>query len=203
MQRGEPGRTENVWVACELCVLCIELDLHHSMNFGSGWWGTGMIHARSAAKRETDSWDMALFLCYFIDSLEHPLMISISSSRRSPWPSALSSMALAVELCHCTDYEVWLSWESEGASSLTLCLFVLLLSARRRTRADSADPGLKCQSSKGDFKKSCVLRGPEKGPGENVSEAEIHQQNGPKETRCQLGTEGVTGTNEGQDASYS
>lgn len=92
------------------------------------------------------------------------------------------------------------TFSSERLATL-LCVLRWVLQApclphsffKRRTRAASADPGLKCQSSKGDFKKSCVLRGPEKGPGENVSEAEIHQQNRPKETRCQLGTEGVTG----------
>lgn len=79
---------------------------------------------------------------------------------------------------------------------------LLYLSARRRTRAASADPGLKFQSTEGDFKKSCVLRGPEKGSGENVSETKVHQQNRPKETCCQLGTEGVTGTHEEEDTSY-
>lgn len=90
---------------------------------------------------------------------------------------------------------------SSERPAILLCMLRWVLQApsiphsffKRRTRAASADPGLKFQSSQGDFTKSCVLRGAEKGSGENVSEAEIHQQNRPKETRGQLGTEGVTG----------
>ncbi|EHB14561.1 Homeobox protein DBX2 [Heterocephalus glaber] len=62
----------------------------------------------------------------------------------------------------------------------------------RRECAASADTGLQFQSSEGHFKESCVFGGPEKGSGKDVSEAEIHQQNRPKETCHQLGTKGIT-----------
>lgn len=74
--------------------------------------------------------------------------------------------------------------------------FVSSFPHRRGEGAAPPDTGLQFQSSEGYFKKSRLFRGPEKGSGENVSEAEIYQQNRPKETCHQLGTEGITGTKE-------
>lgn len=147
-----------------------------------------------------------LFLCCLIDSLEHRSMTSIYQVLKELQdPKSLSSVALAVEREQSATVLTMRCKHSEGQRGLLLFsnpAVLLYLSARRRTRAASADPGLTFQSTEGDFKKSCVLRGPEKGSGENVSEAEVHQQNRPKETCRQLGTEGVTGTHEEEDTSY-
>ena len=43
-------------------------------------------------------------------------------------------------------------------------------------------PGPQRQAPEGHAAAGCVLRPPEEGPGENVPEAEIHQQNRQEET---------------------
>lgn len=93
-------------------------------------------------------------------------------------------------------------WERRSFSSNANWALHLFPISRWGECAASPDTGL-IQSSEGHFKKSRLFWGPEKGSGENVSEAEIYQQNRPEETCHQLGTKGITGIEEQEDGHCS
>lgn len=55
-------------------------------------------------------------------------------------------------------------------------------------------PGPPGEAQEGHAEAGRLLRPAEEGPGENLPEAEVHQQTGPQETGRETGPEGLPGT---------